>query len=187
MKDEKKRIRETIGRLLRGLSRNEILEKSRMIEKRFLSSPEFNSCESILSYVSIPLEPETRGIMGEALSQKKLLFAPKVEGDYVCVCRLESLSHLRPGRFGIPEPPGSARCEIRDFDLVLVPGVAFDKAGRRLGHGGGFYDRLLSSLSGEFIALAFDNQVIGRVPDLEHDVRVHKIFTERRVVDCRKK
>ena len=178
----RKRMRETLS----GIPAAGLREKSLEIGRRLASSREFAEAGSILAYVSLPGEPETRGIIKKALRLKKAVYAPKVEGDSVCVCRLHGLEGLKPGRFGICEPPGEARCGVHEFGLVLVPGLAFDPRGRRLGRGGGFYDRLLSEASGEFAALAFDEQVVARVPTAPHDVRVDRIFTDKRVIECRK-
>ena len=184
MKKKKDGLRKQIKEKLSKLSDEELRAKSALLERRFLESPEFNSAESMLIYVSLPREPETRGVIKKALELKKRVYAPKVEGDYVCVCELHSLDRLRPGRFGIYEPPGEAKCDLREFDIVIVPGLAFDIHGNRLGRGGGFYDRLLSSINARFIGFAFEEQIVNRVPALEHDVRVHKIFTDTRVIEC---
>jgi len=184
MKKEKDGLRKEIKERLSRLSEEVLKAKSAAIEKRFLESPEFNFSQSLLAYVSLPGEPETRGVIKRALELKKKVYAPKVEGDYVCVCELSGLDRLRPGRFGIHEPPGETRCDVREFDLVIVPGLAFDLHGNRLGRGGGFYDRLLSSTNAEFIAFAFEEQVVKKVPVQEHDVRVHKIFTDERMIEC---
>jgi len=187
MEGKKRDLRAEIKGRLARLKPEELHGKSLALEQRFLESPEFEAADSILIYVAVNSEPETRKIIGEALRGKKQVFAPKVEGDFICVCRVHSLAHLSPGKFGIHEPPGEAKCDLREFDVVVIPGLAFDLKGNRLGRGGGFYDRLLSSTSGDFIGFCFDEQVVGDVPNLEHDVRVHKIFTDRRVVECRGK
>lgn len=185
MKERKRNLRNEMTGLLSKLKPEELKAKSLALERRFLGSPEFEAADSILIYVAMNSEPETRGIISEALRRGKKVFAPKVEGDFICVCRLHSLSHLSLGKFGIHEPPGEAKCDAREFDLVVIPGLAFDLKGNRLGRGGGFYDRLLSSTSGEFMAFAFDEQVVDEVPNMEHDIRVHKIFTDKKVIECR--
>ena len=187
MKKAKDGLRGKIKEGIAALSPEELHSKSLALEQRFLASPEFEAANSILAYVAMKTEPETRNVIKRALELKKKVYAPKVDGDFVCVCELHGLEKLKPGRFGIHEPPGEARCELRRFDVVIVPGLAFDIHGNRLGRGGGFYDRLLASTEGEFIAFAFDEQVVSEVPTQEHDIRVHKIFTDKQVVECRKK
>jgi len=187
MKEKKKNLRNEMKAKLAQLKPEELKSKSALLEKKFIESPEFEAADSLLIYVAMDSEPETRGIIAEALRTGKRVFAPKVEGDFICVCQLHSLTHLKPGKFGIHEPPGETKCDLREFDAVIIPGMAFDLHGGRLGRGGGFYDRLLSSTSGEFIGFAFDEQVVAEVPKMEHDVHVHKIFTDKRVVECKAK
>jgi 5-formyltetrahydrofolate cyclo-ligase len=187
MREKKKNLRNEMKARLAKLKPEELKAKSEALERRFIESPEFEAADSMLIYVAMSSEPETRKIIAEALKRKKAVFAPKVEGDFICVCRLHSLEHLSPGKFGIHEPPGEAKCELKQFGVIVIPGLAFDLRGGRLGRGGGFYDRLLSSVSGDFIGFCFDEQVVDEVPKMEHDVHVHKIFTDERVIECRKK
>ena len=180
-------LRTEIKTKLASLGEEGLKEKSAALELRFLESPEFNVADSILVYISFQKEPETREVIKKALALKKKVYAPKVEGDFICVCELHSLDNLKPGKFGIHEPSGETKCDVREFDLVIVPGLAFDLHGNRLGRGGGFYDRLLSSTNAEFIAFAFEEQIVPAIPTLEHDIKVHKIFTDKRVIECQEK
>ena len=102
---------------------------------------------------------------------------------------------VEPGAYGIPEPKKEfiRRVDPDTVDLFVLPGVAFDVHGGRLGYGAGYYDRILvgTAPSRDFlrvslIALAFELQLVDRVPSSVHDVRVHKIVTEERVIECRK-
>lgn len=187
MKERKKNLRAEMKAKLAKLGPEGLKAKSEALERKFIESPEFEAADSMLIYVAMNSEPETRKIISEALKRGKAVYAPKVEGEFICVCRLHSLAHLSPGKFGIHEPPGEAKCELRQFDAVVIPGLAFDLRGGRLGRGGGFYDRLLSSMSGDFIGFCFDEQVVDEVPKMEHDIHVHKIFTDARVIECREK
>jgi len=186
MKQEKKRLREGILRALRRMPFAEYADKSSVLENRFLSSPEFISADSLLVYAAFDREPETRKIIRTAMALGKRVFVPRVECREICVCKLTSMGELAPGAFGIHEPPAEAKCEDHEFDIIVVPGLAFDKAGHRLGRGGGFYDRLLKKLGGMRIGLAFDEQVLEGVPNEAHDVLMDKIFTNSQVVECRK-
>ena len=86
-----------------------------------------------------------------------------------------------------PNPAESTPVALSDVDLAIIPGVAFDERGNRLGYGMGYYDRLLSRFKGSTVALAFELQILPSVPREEHDVRVGKIVTEKRVINCRAK
>jgi 5-formyltetrahydrofolate cyclo-ligase len=93
---------------------------------------------------------------------------------------------MRPGRFGVPEPPaGCPVILLNQLDLVLVPGVAFDLLGGRLGRGKGFYDRLLAQVRGHKCGVAFDLQIVSSVPVEPHDIRVDSILTPMRWQPCR--
>lgn len=102
---------------------------------------------------------------------------------------------LRPGAYGIPEPaPDAPPAPLAPGTLVLVPGLAFDAAGRRLGYGGGYYDRMLAAHRAEaesgaivLAAFAFARQLVETVPAAPHDMRVHYVVTEDGVIDCRRK
>ena len=106
----------------------------------------------------------------------------------IACAKTDPARDLQPGTLGIPEPdrrscPAVAACDI---DLVIVPGLAFTVQGRRIGYGGGFYDRFLSSCPGISCALAFEEQIVKSLPfDPAHDIAVSRIITETRYIDCR--
>jgi len=122
--------------------------------------------------------------VGEALKEGRLAALPRfdvVEKRYRA-CRLHDVNaDVQVGSFGIREP--SARCPgdiLNQLDLILVPGVAFDMRGGRLGRGGGYYDRLLSEVSGVTCAVAFDHQIVEAVPAEPHDIHLDYILTPTR-------
>ncbi len=89
---------------------------------------------------------------------------------------------LKKGRFGIPEPAEPVFAAEDELDLILVPGVAFDRVGRRVGHGGGFYDRLLPQYRVSRAGICFDFQCLGAVPAEEHDIRMNWVVTETQIL-----
>jgi 5-formyltetrahydrofolate cyclo-ligase len=100
--------------------------------------------------------------------------------------RLMTCSQLVPGRFGVPEPEaGCPAVPLNQLDLILVPGVGFDSAGRRLGRGKGFYDRLLAQVRGHKCGVAFEQQLVTELPEEPHDVRVDSILTPTRWLSAR--
>lgn len=105
--------------------------------------------------------------------------------------RVEDLNNLSPGFRGIPEPLPRAEASVPPaaIESVLMPGLAYDRTGRRLGQGGGYYDRLVPMLRADvlLIGIAYDFQVIDEVPTLPHDARVHYIATPTQLIDCRQK
>jgi 5-formyltetrahydrofolate cyclo-ligase len=133
-------------------------------------------------------EWDSRGLARDVIASGRRLVLPRVDRD-ARVLALHAVADLdvdvAPGYLGIPEPRAScASVAPADVDFVLVPGVAFDAEGRRLGYGGGFYDRLLPLLRPDAarVAGAFDEQVVGAVPAASHDARVPLVVTPTRVV-----
>lgn len=143
-------------------------------------------------YVSIGAEVETTGMIAHALMKKKRVVVPRVDSAEKRLDLYEIASPVRdlaPGFRGIPEPNPEGRTAVpaSTVELFVIPGVAYDAAGRRLGRGGGYYDRLLAAARLEriVIAPAFDCQIVESVPAERHDLRVDFIVTEKRLIDCR--
>ncbi len=161
--------------------------KSLVIQRRLLALPEFGRATTILSYMGVKSEVATGEIIREALAQGKRTAAPYVTREGLRAAFLASPSELVPARFGLLEPSDHVRndpariCRPGDVDLFVIPGVAFDRKGGRLGHGRAYYDRLLRQArpGSHFIALAFESQVVGEVPMTSTDVYVHAVLTEK--------
>jgi 5-formyltetrahydrofolate cyclo-ligase len=150
----------------------------------------FQGARSVLFFAPTPEEPDLWPLLGETLAGKKVAALPCFDSDNqtyrprrVTDIRVEILS----GKFGIREPAASCLAvPVNDLDLVLVPGVAFDLSGHRLGRGKGYYDRLLQSFTGNKIGIAFEEQIIGAVPAGKDDVKMDLILTPTRCVECRR-
>lgn len=118
-----------------------------------------------------------------ALASGKRVALPKVKGKELELFEIRNIdSDVSPGAWGIPEPRGSALVKLDELDVIIVPGAAFDERGNRLGYGAGFYDKLLSTFTKLSVALAFEEQIVPKVPADPHDVPVRKIITEKRVL-----
>jgi 5-formyltetrahydrofolate cyclo-ligase len=148
----------------------------------------FRGASSILFFASLPEEPDLWPVLKETLAGKKLAALPCFDADNqayrprrITDIHVEILS----GQFGIREPATTCvEIPLKDLDAVLVPGVAFDLSGHRLGRGKGFYDRLLENFTGKKIGIAFDEQMVEAVPTEENDVRMDFIVTPTRCVKC---
>jgi 5-formyltetrahydrofolate cyclo-ligase len=138
---------------------------------------------SVLCFAPLNDEPNITPLIDDALRANKAVAVPRYEygrGRYGAA-QITARSQLISGRFGALEPDaGCPAIPLNQLDLVLVPGVAFDLAGRRLGRGKGFYDRLLAEVSGHKCGVAFDEQIVAEVPEEPHDVRVDSILTPSR-------
>ncbi len=162
-------------------------ELSRRIVARLLSLPEFATANTILFYVDVREEVRTRHGLLSALDSGKRLAVPFCVDNDLQLFHLASMDELEAGRYEIPEPKQELRSlsqkqiNPEEVDLIVVPGVAFDRRGGRLGHGKGYYDRLLRRAQREatVVALAFECQMVAEVPMEAHDIRMHKIITEQ--------
>ena len=185
----KQRIRGEVLRLRRTLPISDAQCWSRAIQAKALELQPYLAADSVALYNPIENEARTEAIHKHALEAGKQVFYPRIEPDKsLDLIQVSSAAEFRPGPLGILEPVGNVRWAgtAADDRLVFVPGLAFDLQGNRLGHGKGYYDALLWRLAGSTICagLAYECQIIEKVPTDQWDQRVHFIVTERRVIDC---
>ena len=188
MEGEKNRVRAIALSQRRSLSSAEFQLYSRSIQDRVLGFEPYLNSSSVVLYSPIQNEVATEIVRDHALREGKRLFYPRSsDQEQVDLIQIHSRDELRPGRFGILQPVGSQRLSDCCDELVaFVPGVAFDLEGNRLGRGGGWYDRMIAKLShrGLLVGLAYEFQLVEKVPTEAWDRKVHFIITERRVVSC---
>jgi len=172
------------------LNSAEIRTKSGKIKKLLFKLPEFQKATTVMFYVSFGKEVATHAMIREALNQKKKVVVPKIKSKRtLAVYEINDLNKdLERGSFGILEPLHSKRriTPKKEIDLIIVPGVCFDREkGTRLGFGAGYYDRFLSGIKDTtaLIGIAFERQLAKGVPCMVHDVNMHKIVTERRILE----
>jgi 5-formyltetrahydrofolate cyclo-ligase len=163
--------------------------KGRHIQERLLEQRDFQLARTLLTYIGVKSEVGTGLILQDALEEGKRLAVPYVAGDVLRAAFIESPLELEPSRFGLLDPvpqvqndPARA-CSIGEVELFVVPGVAFDRKGGRLGHGKAYYDRMLAQagVGSRFIALAFECQLVSEVPMTPTDVFMHAVVTEKQV------
>lgn len=162
---------------------------STTILERLTELPSYSPAPVVMCYVSFGSEVDTRQLLSRIWADAKRLVVPYCVGNRLELFELEKFEELQPGTLGILEPDRSLRglanrrLEVKDLDLIVVPGLAFDQHGGRIGYGRGYYDRLLAEAPPEtaLVAVAFECQIIDEVPMGESDVRVHTIVTEKAV------
>jgi 5-formyltetrahydrofolate cyclo-ligase len=189
-RDEKRALRERVIAARDALAPAVRARASSAIAARIASLEAFRNARVVLLTLPFRSEWDARLLARRALAAGKIIAVPRVDAParMLRALRIVDLDRdVEAGYRGIPEP--RADCPAIALDTIewtLVPGVAFDASGRRLGYGGGYYDRLLPLLANGAprIAGAFEAQVIDRVPAAPHDVGVDGIVTERRVLDC---
>lgn len=152
--------------------------------------PAFCTSNTVMVYMALPQEVQTASILCEARQQQKRVAVPVLhQGRMLAVELPTDTSRLRRGPYGILEPcDHTALVALKDIGCILVPGVAFDRHGGRLGFGQGYYDRFLGQLGrATFLCgLAFGLQLVPCVPQMPHDVRVHAVVTDQGVISCRR-
>lgn len=147
---------------------------------RLESSAAFQLAEKILMYHALPDELETRNFLRKWKGQKKF-FLPRVNGVNLEILPYDE-SRLEIGSFHIEEPKGDDIHPVDEIELIIVPGVAFDRKGRRLGRGKGFYDRLLATTKATKIGVGYEFQIVDEIPSEDHDVPMDMIFTEHTTI-----
>lgn len=181
--EDKKKLRELYLGLLRNQNEQDRLIKSRLIQEKLIHRPEFQAANTILFYASFDGEVDTFPMMKQANLLKKSIALPVVtQGSKNFIpSRIKDLESLNPGPFGIQQPIDAHRSAINaaELDLVIVPGLCFDRLHFRLGRGFGFYDRFLASLPKDTpcLGVAFDFQMVERLPHLEaHDIALTDVI-----------
>ena len=187
---DKKELRKQLILVRRSISPDSILRKSRHIQALLFSIEAYQYAGCVGFYVSSGHEVETHGMINDCFSMGKRVVVPKCgkkEGE-MTLCEINSFDDLLPGAFGILEPCDPVHAVTLDeIDVLIVPGVGFDRAGHRLGQGGRYYDVLLSSQPDlVVVGLAFSIQVVDVIPVESHDATVDIIVTENEVIHCKK-
>lgn len=174
-------LRETLLAKRLQLSAEQGRRLSQVAQAHLASSALFRNAASVALYSPTRGEVETQLLFSLARQAKKTVCYPRVEGEGMVFAEVDDLSCLASGAFGLLEPQGGSGVPIAELDLMVVPGVAFDRTGHRLGYGKGFYDRELhsSGFSGVLIGLCFDFQLVDRLPSEMHDVPVDYLVTEQ--------
>ena len=184
----KEKTRKELMKMRSNLSKSEVTEKSNQIRKRFFDMDEFKHAYTILFYVSCDNEVYTHDMIKKCMSNGKKVVVPVTdkENRKLILSELKNWNDLTSGAYNILEPKKECITEtsLGSIDLILVPGIGFDKHGHRIGHGEGYYDRLLGNAPSPAIGLAFHLQILDKINVEEHDVPVHKIVTEKEIIDC---
>lgn len=162
------------------LDENERAEAARRVFEMVESTAAFIMAEHILMYHSLPDELSTRGFLDRWHSRKHF-YLPRVNGVNLDILPYDR-SRLHLGAFNIEEPDGSETADINDIELIIVPGVAYDRRGNRIGRGKGFYDRLLRDSHAVTIGVAYDCQLVDEIEPDEFDVPVDYVITEKGII-----
>jgi len=176
----KQKIRSKILGRLKAQKEEDRNRKSRIIKEKLLRRQFFRKAKTVMFYIAFGKEVDTTEMLKEAKKLGKIVTVPVCKNNKVTIrpCILDDNAKFKKGPYGICEPSTKRFISLKELDLVVVPGVAFDKKGNRLGRGKGCYDRFLNRLPKETpsIGLAFDFQILPSIPAKAHDVSVNKVI-----------
>ena len=174
---DKKELRRTIRERKRAMTEEEIVQRSEKLGKLFVQSEAYKNAKTIYGYLPYNQEVRTVPMLEQALRDGKRVAVPKVYGDEMKFLYLDDLSKVSKGYAGIPEPIADEPVADDETALVLMPGLAFDPAGHRIGYGGGFYDKFLAAEPNHpTLALCYEFQMLPELHTEEHDIPVDTVL-----------
>ena len=177
-------LREQIRARLKAISTAAREAASTKLCSHLQENEAWSKARSVLFFASMADEPDVWPLLAEALRAGKLVALPRFDPEKknYAACQIRSLAEdVVSGQFGIREPHNSCPAlPLNRLDLILVPGIAFDLHGRRLGRGKGFYDQLLADVRGTTCGVAFDEQIVAAIPMEPHDIPLNCILTPTR-------
>lgn len=180
--DNKTEFRKFAEKNRNRLTKEEIDLKSKIIMNKILSSSSYKTSKNIFVYMSFKSEVDTRSFIDTALNENKNIYLPAVTQNKIMLCCLvKDISTLKHDKFKIlsPNPDECEHIDPDDLDLIIVPGVAYDKSNKRMGYGGGYYDRFLpTAKKAKIISPAFDIQIYDYIPTDKTDFEIPEIITE---------
>ena len=173
----KQELRKAIRARKRAMTEEEIERRSRSLCQKFLESDAYQACRTLYGYLPYNQEVRTVPILAQALADGKQVAVPKVYGDDMKFIVLTDLTQVSRGYAGIPEPIADEPVAEDETALVLMPGLAFDPQGHRIGYGGGFYDKFLSREPNHpTLALCYEFQMVEHLETEEFDIPVDTVI-----------
>ena len=176
LKQDKKRVRELLAQKRRLYSKEDVAEQSSKVVAAVEQMPSFQSAKTVLIYYPTHNEVDLLSLIKRYKKEKTFLF-PVVHRKTMTACPYEGNAKMHRGKFNIPEP--TTEPYQGDIDLILVPGVGFDKSGNRLGRGGGYYDKFITRLGRKtlLVGVGYDFQLVEEIPANSWDKRLDYVVT----------
>lgn len=187
---DKSQMRREIKSRLIEIEPQQRAQKSKQICRHLTGTEEFKKAGTVMVYLSMAHEVDTASVILQCWQQEKTVIVPKVSWQqrHMIPVEINSLnSGISTGAGGLRNPTTGAPMPVEDIDMVITPGLAFDKKGNRLGRGGAYYDRFLASegLKAVICSMAFSEQIVDEVPTDQHDKTVDFIVTENGIINCK--
>ena len=182
--DEKAKARREATARIQALTRAERMVRSGRIRHNAVHVPRLESAQTVLLFAPMRDEPDIWQFIDFLFAQNSSVLLPVVRGGAILPVSYRPGDVLVSNRYGTLEPLLQAGSPQSPIDIAFIPGRAFDETGRRLGRGGGYYDRFLALQTCLRVGVCFDVQVMPGIPDEEHDARMDLICTDRRLIHC---
>jgi len=185
-KSSKSQIRDFVFQIRKKYSSNTLKALSLQICKRIEELPLYKKAKNIAFYFAKNKEASLEYLIGKAFLEGKKVFLPKtwLKDKTLSFHQIFSFSDLKPGPFGLLEPSSeNPKLDLKDFEIIFVPGIAFDLKKGRIGYGGGFYDKILKNIPAFKIGVAFSFQIFEELPLEKHDQKVDLIITENDIIN----
>lgn len=175
----KNKIRAEIKKIRDNLSRTDKYDLDNNLNQALLDFVHDLGVKTVAAFHPHKSEPNIIYFLDSLVENGYELFLPRVNGDNLDLVQVQTVEEVETGKFGINEPVKHlSPTHLTDFDLILVPGLAFGMNGHRIGYGRGFYDRLLSEVRGLKVGVGYSFQIVDEVPFEEHDVKLDVVISE---------
>ena len=179
----KNTLREKLLEERRKLDKEGVIKRGNILKEKLFSLEEYKKAKTVMFFVSFGKEIYTHNMVEEALKdESKTIAVPKVVEFELIPCIIENFSGLVGSNYGILEPIETKKANLQEIDIVLVPGIGFDKNGYRIGFGKGYYDKFLKTTSALKIGLCMDFEIIENIPNDEWDVPMDIVMSEERII-----
>lgn len=184
----KEQLRESMREKRRALGQSEVLILSEKIRKGLFSLDCIKSANTVCTFLSAFKEPDTLEIVRLLKKSGKRVAVPVTDekNTTLSLSYIDGTDDLTRGAYGIYEPSVIQTADICDMDAVLVPALAFDRSGGRMGFGKGYYDRLLAGKDCIKVGLCYDFQLLDKIPTEPHDVAMDYIITDKNILEVSK-
>ena len=183
----KNQIRNEMKEKRRSMKKTAVAEKSRKAAELFLNSDVYKSAKTIMLYMPLGNETNTEEIIKQAFADGKSLVLPVTDEESGAITPVvfEKSTVFQKGGFSIREPQNHVVAEKAEIDVVVVPGIAFDRTGARVGFGKGCYDMFLCGMDVMKVGYCFDFQLMDKIPADQHDIKMDFVVTENEIIGCK--
>ena len=183
----KNHIRTKIKSQRNSISKEEVLSKSTLASELFLSSEEYASASVLMLYMPLGNEMDTSIVISQALNDEKKVVLPVTDVENVDIIPyyITDVTNFKDGAYAIREPQNGTLAKPDEIDTVIVPGIAFDYHGGRIGFGKGYYDRFLSKFKGTKVGFCYDFQLTDNAYSEPHDVMMDYVVTNDGIYKCK--